>query len=202
MDGAAAQRAGQVRLGTASRGGSSPHAAANGARANLARAYNDHGLAVWRLADQLCGPAAAVEVTADAFLALRSLPESPGSAAASSVRAWLLASAHRYAVASMRADTCRSARLSHMSVVEIEQEALARAGSKARSLLSELPAAERRVIALAYYGGHTCGEIAGLVDQTNAAVRGHIRAGLAHLQKLGEPGGPKNRLPVDPPPQN
>ena len=51
-----------------------------------------------------------------------------------------------------------------------------------RGALIELPAEQRQVIELAYYGGFTHSEIAGMLDLPTGTVKGRMRLGLTKLR--------------------
>jgi RNA polymerase sigma-70 factor (ECF subfamily) len=51
-----------------------------------------------------------------------------------------------------------------------------------RGALVELPAEQRQVIELAYYGGFTHSEIAGMLDLPTGTVKGRMRLGLTKLR--------------------
>ena len=56
-----------------------------------------------------------------------------------------------------------------------------------RKALESLPDTQTRVIELAYYGGFSASEIAGMVDAPLGTVKGRMRLGLDKLRReLGE----------------
>ena len=61
---------------------------------------------------------------------------------------------------------------------------------RVRGALADLPGEQRRVIELAYFGGFTHSEIAGLLELPAGTVKGRMRLGLTKLRLLlGEPTG-------------
>jgi len=149
----------------------------------LADAYARHGAAVYGLARHIAGAAAAERVTADAFVALRRTPTPLRAATgALSVRAWLLAFAHRRAVHVLRSDSERRCQLATMAPGGVEEESWERADAEARRLLSTLAADERRSMVLAVFGGHSCREISEILGRPGDAVKADLRAGLSRLR--------------------
>jgi RNA polymerase sigma-70 factor (ECF subfamily) len=70
---------------------------------------------------------------------------------------------------------------------EVEQRDDARL---VRSALEELPAEQRRVIELAYFGGFTHAEIAEMLELPAGTVKGRMRLGLTKLRlALGDTAG-------------
>jgi RNA polymerase sigma-70 factor (ECF subfamily) len=148
----------------------------------LRRAYDVHGAAVYALADQVAGRDPATEITVQAFVALGQLPELlRAGSGLPSVRTWLFSYAHRRAVGALRSQAPRRSDPAAMSPAEVEQESLDRAGAETCALLSQLPANDRRSILPAYFGGHTCHEMAALMRRPEKAVKAHMRGGLSRL---------------------
>jgi RNA polymerase sigma-70 factor (ECF subfamily) len=58
---------------------------------------------------------------------------------------------------------------------------------KVRQALTSLPAEQKRVIEMAYYGGYTQQEIAELLDQPLGTVKTRIRLGMQKLRAALEP---------------
>ena len=158
------------------------------ATGRLAEAYMLYGVAVYGLARQVAGADEAENVTAEAFLELGRAGRSVRADAAS-LRASLLAFAHRQAVHVLRSDLERRSRLATMTAIDVEEESSARAAGNASDVLSMLSPAERRVIVLAYFGGHNCREIAATLGQSEDDVKTLVRNGMARLRAIGEPGG-------------
>lgn len=152
----------------------------------LAEAYDRHGDAVYGLARRLCEQHQAEEVTRQVFLALWHSAED-FSESESSLRAALLADAHRRGVAFLRAEAAVHAGET------TPPDSTARAAPPARKtvghLLSRLLEAEYRVITLAYFGGYTYQEIAALVEKPEEAVLADVRTGLRRLSDREPFGG-------------
>ena len=59
-----------------------------------------------------------------------------------------------------------------------------------RSALDGLPGEQRQVIELAYFGGFTHSEIAGMLELPSGTVKGRMRLGLTKMRiALGDQGG-------------
>jgi|GEM_PF-6305293 RNA polymerase sigma factor (sigma-70 family) len=163
----------------------------------LAEAYVRHGAAVYGLARQIAGTAAAEKVTVETFVALWGAPHSL-HARAPSLGASLVGFAHRQAVHVLRSDSERHCQLATMGTGELEQEARERAGARAWDLLLALSADERRSVALAYFLGLRHREISAVLGRPEDAVKADLRAALSRLREqtervrhpisLGEPG--------------
>jgi RNA polymerase sigma-70 factor (ECF subfamily) len=161
-----------------------------------ARAYevifDRHAGAAFSLAFRMCGRhALAEEVVQDAFL---SLWRSGGryDPSRGSVRAWVLTVVHNRAVDTFRREIVRGderaeyddsiaeqlpARDDTDAEVERREDA-----TRVRRALNELPSDQRRVIELAYFGGYTHSEIAGIEGLPAGTVKGRMRLGLTKLR--------------------
>ncbi|MCB1037317.1 MAG: RNA polymerase sigma factor [Acidobacteria bacterium] len=102
-------------------------------------------------------------------------------------QAWLLAVTHRLAV-----DLTRRRRVRRSESLEDASELLAPAvdpvraidGSRISARLRELPAAQREVLYLKHFAGHSFAEIGAIVGVPTFTAASRYRRGLAQLQKL------------------
>jgi RNA polymerase sigma factor (sigma-70 family) len=161
--------------------------ARGGVSDQVADAYLRHGAAVYGLVRNLAGTAAAEQVTVDVFLALARMPRDL-SGGTRSLRSWLLALAHRGAVHVLRSDPDRRSLVSATAPSDVERATWDRIGASARDLLSGLSADQRRSIALAYFGGHSCRELATILGQAEDTVKAHLKTGLERLSTAVESG--------------
>ena len=115
-----------------------------------------------------------------------------------SVRTWTLGIVHNRAVDALRRSGVHDRRRASDEGIEETLEAPERTDAQAldkavsqeiRGALGELPAEQRRVIELAYFGGFTHLEIASMLGTPVGTVKGRMRLGLhklrGHLQGLG-----------------
>lgn len=156
----------------------------------LAEIYRRHAGAVFGLARRLLSDRTlAEEVVQEVFLRLWNEPERYDPARGT-LRSYLLAQTHGRAVDLLRSEGARRAR------EEREARATATAGydvehevwdlataDQVRQAIGRLPAAERRCIALAYFGGHTYREVAAKLAEPEGTVKSRIRAGLKRLRQ-------------------
>jgi RNA polymerase sigma-70 factor (ECF subfamily) len=156
----------------------------------LAEIYRRHGGAVYGLAKRVTGDGTeAQDIAQEVFLRLWN---DPGrfDPARGSLRTFLLTLCHSRAVELLRSRSARlrreerDARLTAAAGYDLDREiadlALAEQISQA---LGTLPTEERRVIELAYFGGHTYREVATLLDQPEGTVKSRIRNGLQRLRQ-------------------
>jgi RNA polymerase sigma-70 factor (ECF subfamily) len=159
--------------------------------------FDRHGHAAFSLAYRMCGARARAEdIVQDAFL---SLWRSGGryDRARGSVRSWVLSVVRNRAIDTFRREALRQTQdldagrapepaAEELTEVEVQRREDAR---RVRSALGELPADQRRVIELAYFGGFTHSEIAEMLALPAGTVKGRMRLGLTKLRlSLGAEG--------------
>ena len=158
-------------------------------------AYLRCGNSVHTIARRLCGNTRAEDLVQDIFLDLWRRPErfDPDRG---SLGAFLSVQAHGRSIDLLRSDGARRAR---------ERADLAAPAAPGRSTettamgrvdrddldaaLAQLPATEREVIVMAYFGGHTYAEVARMLGQPLGTVKSRIRTGLVRLRALFDDGG-------------
>lgn len=152
--------------------------------------FDRHGGAAFSLAYRMCGRRTLAEdIVQEAFLSLwrgRGFDPARGS-----VRSWVLAAVRHRALDSFRHQTAKAGRdvfdeIAAESLVADEhtdaQVQRRDDAQQVRGALIELPAEQRHVIELAYYGGFTHSEIAGMLDLPAGTVKGRMRLGLTKLR--------------------
>jgi RNA polymerase sigma-70 factor, ECF subfamily len=159
--------------------------------------FDRHGDRAYSLAYRMCGQRAMAEdIVQEAFLSLwRS--GTRYDAARGSVRSWVLTAVRNRAIDAFRresvtasrdvADEEATARLAadERTESEVERREDAR---RIRAALRELPEEQRQVIELAYFGGFSHSEIAGMLDLPPGTVKGRMRLGLTKMRlALGDP---------------
>lgn len=113
-----------------------------------------------------------------------------------SARGWVLTMAHRRAVDRVRSEQAsrdREGRVAHQEVnrpfddvaAEVEQR---HETDQIRKALDRLTAVQREAIEMAYYGGHTYREVAGLLQAPLGTVKTRMRDGLIKLRDAMESG--------------
>jgi len=158
--------------------------------------FDRHAGAGFSLAYRMCGSRALAEdVVQESFLSLWRggvrYERSRGS-----VRSWVLAVVRNKAIDAFRGETAKTGRDVHDDTlaelmparertpreVERRDDAL-----RVRRALAELPSEQRHVIELAYFGGFTHSEIAGILELPSGTVKGRMRLGLTKLRlSLGD----------------
>ena len=155
----------------------------------LAEAYRRHAGAVFGLASRVVADRTlAEEVVQEVFLRLWDSPDR-FDASRGSLRSYLLAQCHGRSVDLIRSEQSRRAReeREHRQRAEagydIEHEVWdLTVAEHVRDALGDLPADERKVIELAYFGGLTYREVAAALDQPEGTVKSRIRSGLRRLR--------------------
>jgi RNA polymerase sigma-70 factor (ECF subfamily) len=159
--------------------------------------FDRHGDRAYSLAYRMCGQRTVAEdIVQEAFLSLwRS--STRYDAARGSVRSWVLTAVRNRAIDAFRresvtasrdvADEEATARLAAAERTESEVERREDA-RRIRAALGELPDEQRKVIELAYFGGFSHSEIAGMLDLPPGTVKGRMRLGLTKMRvALGDP---------------
>ena len=153
--------------------------------------FDRHADAAFSLAYRMCGRRSMAEdVVQESFLSLwrRGASYDPTRG---SVRSWVLSVVHNRAIDAFRRETVRTSRdvgdegvaervaASERTEAEVERRDEAR---HVRSALGELPADQRQVIELAYFGGFTHTQIAEMLKLPAGTVKGRMRLGLTKMR--------------------
>jgi RNA polymerase sigma-70 factor (ECF subfamily) len=159
--------------------------------------FDRHADAAFSLAYRMCGRRATAEdVVQDAFLSLwRS--GARYDRGRGSVRSWVLSVVHNRAIDGFRREAVKQARDVHDDGIAERMPSAERTDTEVerrddaqlvRGALEELPADQRRVIELAYFGGFTHSQIAELLELPAGTVKGRMRLGLSKMRlALGDP---------------
>jgi RNA polymerase sigma-70 factor (ECF subfamily) len=158
--------------------------------------YDRHAGVAFSLAYRMCGKRAlAEEVVQDAFLSIwRS--GARYDRRRGSVRTWVLGITHHRAIDVLRRNVVQERHRASDEGIEERFEAPDRTdvevarreeAVEVRGVLEGLPADQRRAIELAYYGGFTQSEIAGMLDVPIGTVKGRMRLGLEKMRALLDP---------------
>jgi RNA polymerase sigma-70 factor (ECF subfamily) len=158
--------------------------------------FDRHAQRAFSLAYRMCGRRALAEdVVQEAFLSLwRS--GARYDPARGSVRSWVLSVVHNRAIDAFRREAVKEKRDVHderlvertpsrqLTHAEVERRDDAQ---QVRRALGELPAEQRQVIELAYFGGFTHSQIAETLRLPAGTVKGRMRLGLTKMRLvLGE----------------
>ena len=161
--------------------------------------FDRHADASFSLAYRMCGRRAMAEdVVQEAFMSVwRSGARYDPTRA--SVRSWFLGVVHNRAIDAFRRETVRAGRdvsdegiTERMAAPERTDAEVERRdqAEHVRSALGELPADQRRVIELAYFGGFSHSQIADMLKLPAGTVKGRMRLGLTKMRNaLGDPAG-------------
>jgi RNA polymerase sigma-70 factor (ECF subfamily) len=159
----------------------------------LAEAYRRHGGAVTALARRVLGTREwAEDVTQEVFVGLWERPDR-FDATRGGLRSFLLALAHSRSVDLRRSQSARRAREERdaptvaTDCYDIERHAWdLYLSDRVRRAVACLSDKERQAIELAYFGGHTHREVAGILAEPEGTIKGRIRSGLGHLRQTLE----------------
>jgi RNA polymerase sigma-70 factor, ECF subfamily len=161
--------------------------------------FDRHADAAFSLAYRMCGRRSMAEdVVQDAFLSLwRSGARYDRTRGG--VRSWVLRVVHNRAIDAFRRETIRSSRDVHdegiaeriASTERTEVEAERRdEAQQVRSALGGLPADQRQVIELAFFGGFSHSQIAEMLKLPTGTVKGRMRLGMTKMRiSLDDPQG-------------
>lgn len=158
----------------------------------LAALYDAYGPLAYSVALRVLGdPQKAEDVTQEAFLKLwtHAADFDPSRGA---LRSWLLTIVRNRAVDGLRGRGARERGELPLLDVQPAKEAFdpwraVAAGLEAQAVregLASLPAEQRQVVELAYYGGYTCREIAELSRTPVGTVKGRMRLALEKLHSF------------------
>lgn len=155
----------------------------------LAEAYRRNAGPVFGLARRLLNdPVLAEEVVQEVFFRLWNHPEKfdPDRG---SLRAFLLTQCHGRSVDLLRSESSRrqrenrDARRAAEAGYDLEHEVWdLTVAERVKGAVRALPEPQRRAIELAYFGGHTYGEVAALLAEPPGTIKSRIRAGLRSLR--------------------
>ena len=161
--------------------------------------FDRHSGAAFSLAYRMCGRRAMAEdVVQEAFVSLwRS--GARYDARRGSVRNWVLGVVHNRAIDAFRRGVVREGRnVSDEGLAErlpAEEETATEVARRdearhVREKLHELPAEQRQVVELAYFGGFTHTQIAEMLGLPAGTVKGRMRLALTKMRiALGDPAG-------------
>lgn len=159
--------------------------------------FDRHGGVAFSLAYRMCGRRAMAEdIVQEAFLSLWRAG-ARYEAARGSVRSWVLSTIHNRAIDAIRrgvvhegrnvADDGLAQRLAAPDRTDLEVARRDEA-RRVRGALDELPAEQRHVIELAYFGGFTHTQIAAMLELPVGTVKSRMRLGLIRMRlALGHP---------------
>jgi RNA polymerase sigma-70 factor, ECF subfamily len=154
--------------------------------------YDRHGGAAYSLADRfLGGRGAAEDCIQEAFI---SIWRSGGKfdAARGSVRSWTLSIVRNRAIDVLRSKANKAPKMtfdddeileSRPAEDQTDEEAMRHeTATEVRGALSQLPDEQSKVIQLAYFGGFSQSEIAGMLNVPLGTVKGRMRLGLEKIR--------------------
>ncbi len=155
----------------------------------LAEVYRRHAGAVYALASRVLRDSSlAEEIVQEVFLRLWARPET-FDPERGRLRSFLLAQAHGRAVDAVRADVSRRRREEHSGSepppgdADVDDQVWnAAVAGQIRTVMAALPEKQRKALELAYFGGHTCREVAIALGEPEGTVKSRIRAGLRRMR--------------------
>ena len=154
--------------------------------------YDRHGGAAYSLAYRIVGESAAAEdVAQEAFISIwRSGTRYDYSRG--SVRSWTLSIVRNRAIDALRSKAGRAPKLDFDDEALLQErpsedltdeEAMQRETThELRGALEQLPGEQSKVIELAYFGGFSHSEIAGMLGVPMGTVKGRMRLGLEKIR--------------------
>lgn len=159
-------------------------------RCAIQAAFDRHGARLYCLASQLCGPAHGADIVVAVFAGLWARPERLSDPRVP-LRVHLDQETERHLIACLRSRATASAHPMRELIGRRTDGALGLdpcglrrfLGAPMADRLAALPNAEGDVIALAYFGGYTCHEVAAFLGRTQATVIHQITAGVEHLRR-------------------
>ena len=154
--------------------------------------YDRHGGVAYSLAYRIVGEKAAAEdVTQEAFISLWRTGARFDSTRGS-VRSWMLSIVRNRAIDHLRSKAGKAPKLAFDDEAILEQRAAAEqtetealereTASELRGALGTLPDDQSKVIQLAYFGGFSHSEIAGILGVPLGTVKGRMRLGLEKIR--------------------
>jgi RNA polymerase sigma-70 factor, ECF subfamily len=160
--------------------------------------YDRHAGVAFSLAYRMCGSRGVAEdVVQEAFLSLwRSGARYDRTRG--SVRTWVLGIVHNRAIDALRRSVVHDRRRATDEGLDERLESGERTEAEVdrreeatavRAAMNTLPPDQSRVIELAYFGGFTHTEIAGILSAPVGTVKGRMRLGMAKLRDVLEPQG-------------
>ena len=152
-------------------------------------AYRRHAGASRALARRLARePSLAEEVVQEVFVRLWNQGVR-FDAQRGTLRSYLLAQTHGRALDLLRSEQARRAREEREArtrvepAYDLERHVIDRSvATQIRSALATLPESERAAVELAYLGGHSYREVAGILDEPEGTIKSRIRSGLSRLR--------------------
>lgn len=160
--------------------------------------FERHKRACFSVAIRIVGSGAQAEdVVQESFISVWRAIERYDATRAS-VRTWLMRIVHRRAIDGLRSQSVHSRRradgeglMETVTADEPQPDAVAVERDQSRIVrgaLDELPSDQRKVIELAYFGGFTHTEIAGMLELPLGTIKGRMRLGLEKLKGAIEAG--------------